>query len=47
MSDIDGSASNENGENAGVVKASGVCRVVIDLEMETESMSTGVDRQHA
>jgi len=42
MNDIDGSASNENGENAGAVKTSGVCGVVIDLEAENESMSTGV-----
>jgi len=42
MSDIDGSARSENGENAGVIQASGVCGVVIDLEAETESMSTGV-----
>jgi len=39
MNDIDGSASSENGENAGVFKTSGICRVVVGLEAETESMS--------
>jgi len=42
MSNIDGSASSENGEGAGGVKARGVCGVVIDLEAETESVSAGV-----
>jgi len=42
MSDIDGSTRSENDENAGVVKASGVSGTVVDLEAETESMSTGV-----
>jgi len=44
MIDIDGSASSENGENPRVVKASGVCGAVIDLQGGTESMSTGVCR---
>jgi len=42
MSDIDDSTRNENGENAGVVKASGVCGAVVDLKAETKSMSTDV-----
>jgi len=42
MSNIDGSTRSENGENAGVVKASGICGAVVDLGAETESMSTGV-----
>jgi len=42
MCNIDGSTRSENGENAGVVKASGVCGAVADLEAETKSMSTGV-----
>jgi len=42
MSDIDGIASSENGENTGAVKASGICGAVADLEAETTSMSAGV-----
>jgi len=42
MSDIDGSTRSENGENAGVIKTSGVFGAVVDLEAETESMSAGV-----
>jgi len=42
MSNIDGSTRSENGENAGVIKASGVSGTVVDLEAETESMSAGV-----
>jgi len=41
MSDIGGRTRSENGENAGVVKASGVCGTIVDLEVETKCMSTG------
>ena len=44
MSDIDGSARIKNGEHAGVIEACSICREVLDLEAETESMSTGVPR---
>ena len=40
MSDVDGSARIENGKGPGILKASGVCRTVLDLEDETESMNT-------
>ena len=36
MSDTDGSARCENGENAGIIKASGVCGAKLDLEAETK-----------
>jgi len=42
MSDVNGSTRRENGENTGVVKASGVSGTVVDLEAETEGMSAGV-----
>jgi len=42
MSDIDRCTRSENGENAGVAKASSVSGTVVDLEVETESMSAGV-----
>ena len=35
MSDIDGGAGSENGESAGIIKASGVFRAELDLEPET------------
>ena len=41
MNDIDGSARSENREYAGFIKAGGVCGVVFDLEVETESMFVG------
>ena len=40
MSDIDGSTRSENGENVGIVKASGVFRAELDLEPETNNVST-------
>jgi len=42
MSDVDRSTRSENGENAGVVKASSVSGTVVHLEVETESMNAGV-----
>ena len=39
MGNIDGSTRSENGEGAGVIKASGVCWAKLGLE---ESMSTYV-----
>jgi len=42
MSDVDGSTRSDNGENTGVVKASGISGTVVDLEAETEGMSAGV-----
>jgi len=44
VGDVDGSARFKNGEHTGVVEACGVCRQVLDLQAETESMSTGVRR---
>ena len=41
-SDVDGSARIKNGKHVGVIKACSVCREVLDLEAETESMSIGV-----
>ena len=40
MGDIDGNARSEDGENTGIVKASGVCGTVLDLGPNTESVST-------
>ena len=40
MGDIDGSARSENGENAGIIEASGVFRAELDLEAETNDVST-------
>jgi len=40
MSDIDGSARSENGENAGVIKAGGIFRAELDLETEKNNVST-------
>ena len=40
MDDVDGSARIENGKNTRILKASGVCRAVLDLEQGTESMNT-------
>jgi len=37
VGDVDGSTRSENGENAGVVQASGVRGTVLDLEAETEA----------
>jgi len=42
MSDIDGIARSQNGENAGVIKASGILGVVLDLDAKTERVSTQV-----
>jgi len=42
MSDLGGRTRSKNGENAGVVKASSVRGAVLDLEAETESISTRV-----
>lgn len=39
MSDIDGIPRSENGENAGIIQASGVRGVVVGLEPHTESIS--------
>ena len=38
MSNIDGSARSEKGENAGIIKASGICWAKLDLEAESESI---------
>ena len=40
VNDIDRSARGENGKRAGVITTSSVCGAVLDLETETESMST-------
>ena len=37
VGDIDGSTRSENGENAGIVQASGVGRTVLDLGAETKA----------
>ena len=42
MSDIDGSARVENGEDAGIIKACGIRGAVLGLGTEAESMSTRV-----
>ena len=42
MGDIDGSARSENGKSAGITEACSVCRAVLDLRAETESVSTRV-----
>lgn len=42
VSDIDGSARNESGENAGIIKASSVRGTMLDLEAESESVETAV-----
>ena len=42
MGDVDGSARIENGEDAGIIEASGVFRAVFDLGAETEGVSTRV-----
>ena len=42
VSDVDGNARIENSEHAGVIEARSVRRDVLDLQAETESMSTGV-----
>jgi len=39
VSEVDGSASIENGEHAGVVEASSVRGAVLDLEVETKGVS--------
>lgn len=44
VSDVDGSPRIKNGEHVGVIEASGVRRNVLDLEVETESVSAGVRR---
>lgn len=38
--DIGGSTRSENGECAGILEASGIRRAILDLEKETESIST-------
>jgi len=45
VSDVDGSARIKNGELAGVIEACGICRQVLDLIAETESMNTGVRQE--
>jgi len=40
VGDVEGCARVENGENTRILKASGVCRAVLDLEGETENMNT-------
>ena len=42
MSDVDGSARIENGEDAGIIEAGGVFRAVFDLGAETKGVSTRV-----
>ena len=42
MRDIDGITRSENGEGAGIVKAGGVRGTVLDLEVETDSISSQV-----
>ena len=42
MSDIDGSARVENGENAGIIKACGIRGAVLGLDAEAGSMSMRV-----
>ena len=42
MSDIDGSAGSENGESVEITKAGGVFRTKLDLEVETNNVSTQV-----
>ena len=37
--DINGSTRSENGEDAGIIKASSVLGTVLDLEAEIESVS--------
>ena len=44
MSDADESARMENGKNAGIIEAGGVCRAIFDLEAGLESVSTDVPR---
>ena len=39
MNDIDGSARSENGENAGIIKAGGMLRAELDLEVEANNVS--------
>ena len=45
MGDVDESARIEKSENARVIKASGVCRTVLDLEAEPESVSARVRQE--
>ena len=40
--DINGSTRSENGEDAGIVQAGGVRGTVLDLEVETENVSSQV-----
>ena len=42
VSDICGSTRGENGENAWIIKASSMFGAVLDLEAETERISTQV-----
>lgn len=42
VSNVDRNVRRENSENAGVIKACGVCGTVLDLEAETESVSTQI-----
>ena len=42
MGDVDRSARIENGEDAGIVEAGGVFRIVFGLGVETEGVSTRV-----
>ena len=44
MGDIDGSARSENGENAGIIKASDVCKAERDLEAGTKSIGAHICR---
>ena len=42
VNDIDGIARRENGENSGIIEASGVFWVVLYLQMGTENVSPQV-----
>ena len=44
VSDVGVSARSEDGENAGITKASDVCGIVLDLEAGTESISARIFR---
>ena len=44
MSNVRRSAGSENGKNAGVIEAGGVCGIIINLEAENESISVHVFR---
>jgi len=39
MNNTDGIARSQNGENAGIIEASGVLGVVLDLQTGTENVS--------